>query len=383
MTGPFEDLSLEGLRDRRSQKWAAYPADVLPAWVAEMDFPLAPVVAEALHHAIDLGDCGYAHPGALREAFAGFAAERWDWAIAPELVSLAPDVVVGIAEVLNVVTEPGDGIVINPPVYPPFRSTIEGVGRRIVEAPLAETDAGWVLDLDALEAAFAGGAAAYLLCNPHNPTGEVFTRAALEAIAELAERYDVLVISDEIHAPMALAGASHIPFPAISEAAAERSLVVTSASKAWNLAGLKSAVIVAGSPAVRARLDAGLPAHLDVHSGHLGVIASAAAFASGGAWLDELVHHLGKQHDLLAELLADELPGVGFVPPQAGYLCWLDCRALGLGDDPAEAFLENGRVALTSGLGFGTEGKGWARLNVGTSSELLREAVRRMASTLD
>jgi cystathionine beta-lyase len=377
----FDDLSLEELRRRRSQKWRTYPDDVLPAWVAEMDFLLAPAVAAALHEAIDLGDTGYAHPWLLPEAFARFAAARFGWTVEPERVIVAPDVVMGIAEVLKAVTEPGDGVVISPPVYPPFFSTIVRFERRVVEAPLAEGENGWELDLDALESAFAGGARAYLLCSPHNPIGRVFSRAELEAVAALAKRYDIVVVSDEIHAPMTMPGATHIPFPTLGEDAAGRSVVITSTSKAWNTAGLKCALIVAGSAHMQSELER-LPAHLVVESGNLGVLAAVAAFDSGTDWLDQLVDYLDGNRRLLAELVESHLPGVGYVPPQAGFLTWLDCRSLGLGDDPAELFLERGRVALTSGPNFGAEGKGWARLNIGTSRELLTEAVSRMATAL-
>lgn len=381
MRAGFDDLSLEELRRRRSQKWRTYPADVLPAWVAEMDFPLAPAVAAALHEAIELGDTGYAHSGTLPEAFARFAAARFGWTVEPERVVVAPDVVMGIAEVLKAVTEPGDGVVISPPVYPPFFSTIVRFGRRVVEAPLAEGENGWELDLDALEGAFSGGARAYLLCSPHNPIGRVFSRAELEAVAALAERYDIVVISDEIHAPMTMPGATHIPFPMLGEEAAARSVVITSTSKAWNTAGLKCAVIVSGSARMQSELER-LPAHLVVESGNLGVLAAIAAFDTGLDWLDELVDYLDGNRRLLAELVDSQLPGVGYEPPQAGFLTWLDCRPLGLGDDPAEVFLERGRVALTSGPAFGAEGKGWARLNIGTSRDLLIEAVSRMAAAL-
>jgi cystathionine beta-lyase len=377
----FDDLSLDTLRLRRSQKWRAYPSDVLPAWVAEMDFPLAPAVESALHEAIELGDTGYAHPGALPEAFACFAAARFGWNVEPEHVRVAPDVVMGIAEVLKVVTEPGDGVVISPPVYPPFFSTIVRFGLRVVEAPLAEGPSGWELDLDALERAFAGGARVYLLCNPHNPIGQVFSREKLEAIAALAERYHVVIVSDEIHAPMTLPGATHIPFPSLGDEAAARAVVITSTSKAWNIPGLKCAVVVAGSAQMQRRL-AGMPEHLVVESGNLGVLASVAAFESGVGWLDELVDYLDGNRRLLGELLEAHLPDVGYVQPQAGFLTWLDCRSLGLGDDPAEVFLERGRVALVRGANFGAEGKGWARLNIGTSRELVTEAVSRMAASL-
>jgi cystathionine beta-lyase len=378
----FDELSLEELRKRRSIKWRLYPPDVLPAFVAEMDFPLAPPVRAALLAAVDNDDCGYGHAEGLGEAFAAVAEERFGWAVDPERVVLVGDVVAGIEALLLALTEPGAGVVVNPPVYGPFFATVEAAGRRVVEAPIAQREGRWELDLDALEHAFAGGAAAYLLCNPHNPTGRVYTRDELNAVAELAERYGVLVLADEIHSPMALDGATHVPYLTLGEHAAAHGLALASASKAWNIAGLKCAVIVAGSEA-GAQLTAKLPPQLRFHAGHLGVLASIAAFTQGGPWLDALVRQLDLNRRRLAALLERELPAVRHVMPEAGFLAWLDCRELGLGDDPAAAFLERGRVALSPGPWFGTGGEGFARLNIGTSGALLEEAVRRMASGVE
>jgi cystathionine beta-lyase len=378
----FDDLSLETLRRRRSVKWQTYPPDVLPAFVAEMDFPLAPVVREALLEAVELDDCGYPFAAPLRDAFATFAASRYGWTVEPERVTLVPDVVSGIADLIDVLTEPGAGVVVNPPVYGPFFPTILGAGRRVVESPLALGDDGiWQLDLEALERAFAD-ASAYVLCNPHNPTGRAYTRGELAAVADLAARHGVIVLADEIHAPMALDGATHVPYLTVSDEAAEHGLVLTSASKAWNVAGLKAAVVVAGSE-TGAALAAKLSPSLPFHAGHFGVLATVAAFERGGAWLDELNRHLDLNRRRLADLLARELPAAGYALPEAGFLAWIDCRALGLGDDPAAAFLEHGRVALSSGPWFGTGGEGFARLNFGTSGALLEEAVRRMAATVE
>jgi cystathionine beta-lyase len=382
---PFDDLALDRLRQRRSAKWAAYPADVLPAWVAEMDFPIAEPIKRALRDAIDLDDCGYARPHALREAFAAFAAGRFDWTVDPARVIAVPEVMIGVGEVLRLVTTPGDQVVVNPPVYPPFFATIAEVERRVVEVPLARGAGGaggWALDLASLERAFAAGARAFLFCNPHNPVGRVFEAGDVRAVAELAARYDVAVLADEIHAPLTLPGIAHTPFLSVSEALGVRAVVLTSASKGWNIPGLKCAVVVAGSPAMHDALaPLRAPERLE-RVGHLGVLGTVAAFTEGGAWLDALVAHLDRNRALLARLLADCLPEVGFVPPQAGYLAWLDCQALGLGDDPARAFLKRGRVALSRGLDFGSGGAGFARLNIGTSGELLREAVRRMRSSV-
>jgi len=292
---------------------------------------------------------------------------------------------IGVGEVLRLVTTPGDQVVVNPPVYPPFFATIAEVERRVVEVPLARGAGGaggWALDLAGLERAFAAGARAFLFCNPHNPVGRVFEAGDVRAVAELAARYDVAVLADEIHAPLTLPGIAHTPFLSVSEALGVRAVVLTSASKGWNIPGLKCAVVVAGSPAMHDALaPLRAPERLE-RVGHLGVLGTVAAFTEGGAWLDALVAHLDRNRALLARLLADCLPEVGFVPPQAGYLAWLDCQALGLGDDPARAFLKRGRVALSRGLDFGSGGAGFARLNIGTSGELLREAVRRMRSSV-
>src|SRR6266536_5282159 len=204
----FDGISLEALRRRQSAKWRAYPDDVLPAWVAEMDFALAAPVKQALLATVGLDDCGYAwRDPRLGEAFAGFAQRRWSWRVDPGRVGLVPDVMMGIAEVLGVLTEPGDGVVVNTPVYPPFFSTIAQVGRRVVEAPLARGQGGFELDLDVVERALAACARAWLLCNPHNPTGRVLGRGELEAAVELAARHGAVVVADEIHAPLTLPGA--------------------------------------------------------------------------------------------------------------------------------------------------------------------------------
>jgi len=373
----FDDLSLDELRARRSAKWATYPADVLPAWVAEMDFALAEPVRAALQAALDRDDCGYPHPAALGEAFAGFAARRFGWAVDPGAVWLAPDVVVSLTESLRLLTAPGEGVVINPPVYPPFFSTIRSLGRTVVEAPLAAGARGWELDLDALDRPFAAGARTFVLCNPHNPTGRVFSRPELERVAELAERHGATVIADEIHGPLTLPRASFTPFATLGLA---RTVTLTSASKAWNLAGLKCAVVVPES-AVREEL-APVELALRHHAGHLGVLATVAAYDDGGPWLDGLLAYLDGNRRLAAELITQLLPQVRYVPPEGGYLAWLDCRGLGLGDDPSQAFLERGRVALSPGPSFGSQGRGFARLNLGTSRAILTDAIARIASVV-
>jgi cystathionine beta-lyase len=379
---PFDALDEVTLRARQSAKWSVYGPAILPAWVAEMDFPLAAPIRRVLHSAVDGGDTGYASPADFGEVFAAWAWDRWAWSVAPASVHVVPDVVTGIAEVLRIATSPGDGVVIEPPVYPPFAGTIRALGRTITRAPLRQNESGWAPDLAAIERAYAGGARAHLLCSPQNPTGIVYPREALVRIAEMAEQHGVLVISDEIHAPLTLAGATHVPFPTVSEAARRCSIVASSASKTWNIAGLKAAVLVASEGGDDARSPAAvlarLPPETPYHAGHFGVIASKAAFREGHAWLAQALAILDRNRRLLADLLRAELPAVEYVAPQASYLAWLDCRALRLGPDPARAFLEQGAVALSSGLTFGIEGEGFARLNFATTRTLLEEAVRRM-----
>lgn len=381
MAQEIETPSLEDLRTRTSEKWATYPPDVLPAWVAEMDFALASPIRSALVEAIERGDTGYPHPGPLFDRFVAFAQARFGWAIDPQRVFVVPDVMVGAAEILRIVTSPGDGIVVNPPVYPPFFSTIEEIGREVVEVPVGTDGDRWSLDLDGLERAFAAGARAYLLCNPHNPTGRVFSGSELSAAAELAARYDVFVVADEIHAPLTLTGAAHTPYVSLGETIAGHAVTLTGATKAWNFPGLKCGLAVCGSEEVRDRL-ADLAERFVDRTGHLGVIASIAAYRDSGEWLDSLLGRLDANRRLVGELLDAKLPEVRHIPAQAGYLAWLDCRALALGPDPSTVFMERGRVALSRGLDFGREGAGWARLNYGTSPELVEEAIDRMSATV-
>jgi cysteine-S-conjugate beta-lyase len=375
-------LPLDQLRRRSSYKWRAYPADVLPAFVAEMDVTLPAPVTRALQDAIARGDTGYATPDPeLSEAVAGFHRERFGWAPDPVAVTLVPDVMTGVTEILRRAVPTGSAVVINTPVYPPFFEHIGQAGCQVVEAPLARIGASHVLDLDTVEAAFATGAAAYLLCNPHNPTGLVFSADELGRIAELAERFQVLVLADEIHAPLALAGARQVPYLSLPEARG-RGIALVSASKGWNLPGLKCAQVVTDSAPMR-ELVGRLPGELGFAAGNLGVIASIAAYRDGGEWLDQLLALLDRNRRLLADLLADRLPGIGCAPPRGTYLAWLDCTRLGLSDEPAKVFLERGRVALRRGPDFGAPGAGWARLTFATSPEILTEIVDRMRAAVE
>ncbi|GAA1416537.1 aminotransferase class I/II-fold pyridoxal phosphate-dependent enzyme [Streptomyces thermospinosisporus] len=374
---PLAVLTLDQLRRRTSMKWRTYPDDVLPLWVAEMDVPLADPVVRAVTEALGLGDTGYPAGTAYAEALAAFAEKRWGWhGLAVERTALVPDVMLGVVEMLKLVTGHGDTVVVNSPVYPPFYDFVRHMDRRTAEAPLGPDGR---LDLDALEDAYrravAGGRrAAHLLCSPHNPTGTVHTAEELTAVAALAGRYGVRVVADEIHAPLVVGDTDFVPY--LSVPGGERGLSLMSASKAWNLAGLKAALAVAGPDA--AEDLARMPEEVGHGPSHLGVIAHTAALRDGTDWLDAVLAGIDANRRLLAGLLAEHLPDVRYRPGEATYLAWLDCRALGLGDDPARVFLERGRVALSPGPAFGTGGAGHARLNLAASPEVIEEAVRRM-----
>ena len=374
---------LDVLRRRRSAKWRSFDADVLPLPVAEHDFELAPPVAEALRTAVEFSDTGYAMAvPVLGEALAGFAAARWGWELDPARVTAVADVGVGAVELLRVLTRPGDRVVISPPVYPPFFGWVPEAGASVVEVPLASTDDGWRLDLAALERAFADERpAVYLLCSPHNPVGRVHTCQELAALVELARRYEVVVVSDEIHAPLVLPGATFTPLLTVP-GAAEVTVALLSASKAFNLAGLKCAAVVSASPRM-AELVERLPFDLRWRAGHFGVLATVAAFTEGAEWLDLLLLTLDRRRAQLGGLLAERLPAVRWTPPEATYLAWLDCRAVGAaGDSARDACLERGRVDFESGTRFGRPGDGHLRLNFGTSAAIVDEAVARMARAL-
>ena len=328
-----------------------------------MDFPLAPPVREALHRAIDRGDLGYiGNVDGLVEAMYHFYDRRLGWDLEGQYVAPLADVMVGFKELLAVHTQPGDGVIINPPAYPPYFKDIPHVGRRVVEVPL-RPDFG--VDVDGLDRAFAAGARALLLCSPHNPSGRVYSRDELAAVAAVAEAHGALVIVDEIHAPLTF-GAEFIPWQHVVDGGT----VLTSASKAFNLPGLKLGFVVGEAASA-------LDEDLVYHAGHLGVIAAEAAFTDGDEWLDETITTIAANQRALPALLPE---GVRLAhAADASYLTWLECDF----DDPASVFLERGRVALNHGTEFGAAYGRYARLNVGTRPELVREAVRRMAQALD
>ena len=384
---PFEQVPLADLRARTSIKWRFFEPDVLPMWVAEMDVLPAEPITEAVHAAMQRGDTGYPHGTGYAEAFGRFAEDRWGATVDIGRTALVSDVMMGAFELIRLLTPPGGSVIVTSPVYPPFHAYSAHAERRVVEAPLG---ADLRLDLERIEDACArvtSTGAVLLLCNPHNPTGTVHTRAELESLAEIAARHGVRVISDEVHAPL-LFDATFTPYWTVDP----RGLSLTSASKAFNLAGLRTALIVGGTETAD---DLGSIAEVVSHGpSHIAAIAHIAAFDDGRDWLDAVLGGLRENRALLARLLAEHAPSIRWQPGEATFLAWLDCRGtrvadpgtsadagyIGLSTGPARAFLEQARVGLSAGEAFGTGGENHVRFNLGTRQDVIEDAVRRMGA---
>lgn len=380
--------SLAKLLTHHSEKWRGFDRDVLPLPVAEMDFPVADPIRAVLAEMVAQSDLGYlGSVPELAAGFAKFAAERWSWSVDTSQVGVAADVGVGVVEVLRVFTKPGDSILINSPVYQNFYNWINETHLIKVDVPFtrtgpqSESDNPWQLDLDEVEKAYAAGLKVHLMCSPHNPLGRVFSKDELTRIADMAKKYGVLVISDEIHAPLTFAEKSFVPFLTISENAREVGITITAASKGWNIAGLKCAIIVSHNDAIKTKLDE-MPMAVHFRASILGAFASAAAFADGGVWLDSVILQLDHNRFLIRDLLAAKLPSVNYHIPHNSYLAWLDLESLNLGENPTQTLLEKGRVAFNPGHSYGAQCSQYVRLNFATSPEIITEAIDRIVRTL-
>lgn len=382
LTTDFRDLTDEEARRASVLKWGAVPDDVLPAWVAEMDYALMPEIVEALTAAIRMGVTGYPrfdrYGGELGEALAGFAGRRLGMAIDPEHVAAVVDVTAGVRLALDVLSGPGP-MVMPIPGYFPQLEVAQVTGRERWDLVIDPDADHAEIDLDRLDALFAAGAQTLLLTQPHNPWGRVFTRAELEGVRDVVLRHGARVISDEIHAPLVLPGAEPLSYLSI-EGTADHSVALLAASKAFNTPGLRCAQIVTADAATRDRLATAPMVRNDSWSS-LGVVGSVTAYTHGDAWLDALLARLDGQRTLLAALLAEHLPLARMRPLEGTYLAWLDLRGYGY-DDPAEVCLRVGRVALGAGHDFHPGVPGHVRLNIATSPERLTEIVRRMAAAL-
>jgi cystathionine beta-lyase len=384
---PLPDLDAVGPETRRpslGEKWETYPEDVLPLWVADMDYPIADPIQRALRTAVDRSDLGYPiHPAPTEIPAVTVARmqERFGWTPREDCVEILSDVVQGMYVALSEFAEEGQGAVVQTPIYPPFLGSVNKMKRRLVRNPLKLEEDGFHVDLEGLRAAVDADTRLVMLCNPHNPSGRVFSRAELDGIAGIACERDLVVVSDEIHGELVYPGSLHVPFASLSDEVAARTITLTAASKAFNTAGLRTAVAIFGSRELRSRFNR-FPRHMRGGIGILGIEALQAAWRHGQPWLDHVLAYLDGNRRFVADFVRSELPDVVHHSPEATYLAWLDFRAYGLEPSPYQHFLERGRVALSDGANFGPEGRGFARINFATSRRVLAEALERVAKTL-
>jgi cystathionine beta-lyase len=381
----FDALTADHLRENGSHKWTAFPGKI-GAWVAEMDFPTAPPIAAALHDAVDRGMFGYLPKPLVTgmvEAYAAFAADRYSWAVDPERVRPVSDVLTALEHAITHFSRPGSPVILPTPAYMPFLTRPLGLGRKVIQVPMVrDADGRYTYDLDALDAAFRAGGHMLVLCNPHNPIGRVLEPDEMLAVAEVVDRHGGRVFSDEIHAPLVYPGNRHVPYASLNETTAGHTLTATSASKAWNLPGLKCAQVVLSN-------DADVPVWNEIGerakegASTLGVLANRVAYTESRDWLDDTVAYLHGNVTRLGELL--EGTGIGYREPEGTYLTWLDCRALDVPGAPtnlARHFREHANVALTDGALCGEVGQGFVRLNAAMPRPLVEQAVGRMLESL-
>ncbi len=368
-------------------KWTSFPPDVLPAWVADMDFPIAAPIREAIRGVLERDDGGYSGAPALKAlgtAFAKRMSDRFGWQPEPPMAQPTGDLIQAMIASVATFCAPGEGVVIQTPIYYPFLQIVDMLGRRLVDNPLVLGADRYEMDLDGLRDAIDEGTRLVLFCNPHNPTGRVFERHELEGLAALALEHDLIVVSDEVHADLAYPGETHIPFASLGPEIARRTITLTAATKAFNIAGLKCALIHFGSKALRDRQAAGFDIRLLGIPNVFGIEATLAAWRDGEEWLDAVVRQLDANRSRVASFLDEKLPRIGFHPPEASYLAWLDCGALGLPARPYDFFLSRARVATSDGKDF-SRGRSdqFVRLNFATAPVILDEILERMRAAVE
>jgi cystathionine beta-lyase len=382
VTTDLQALTPDRLRARRTLKWATQPDDVLAMWVAEMDYPAAPAITAALHRAVDAETFGYpvdAAQSGLADVLVADLTRRHGWSVHSDDVFLVADVMRGMTLALDTFSGRGEPVVITTPVYMPFFDIVKLSGRPQVHVPMLEVDDRPTFDLDGLDRALTDGARTVLLCNPYNPLGRVFHRDELTALARVVERHGARVIADEIHGPLVLEG-THQPYAALSPATAAHTVTLVSASKAWNLPGLKCAQVITSNPDDRAAWER-IPIWAKVGVASLGIEASIAAYQDSEEWLHDVLELLTRHSQLVAEAV-DGMPGVRHRRNEGTYLAWLDCTELDLDVDPADWFLEHARVALSPGRPFRAPANRFARLNFATTTAILEESLDRMDKAL-
>ncbi len=379
-------LTADALRARPGIKWHRYADDVLPAWIAEMDYGVAEPIERAMRRLTDEPSYGYEppnRPAALAEAFAAHMQARFGWPVGAERVVPVADLVQALFTLVSVFSERGQGVVLQTPIYPPFLNAVRETGRRLVEHRLVDDGKRFAVDTAALPRVFSGAdVPLMLLCNPHNPTGRMLERAELEAIAAQALARDMVIVSDEVHADLAYPGGQHVPLASLGPEIAERTVTLTSATKAYNIPGLRCGLMSFGSDSLRERFRAAIPDRMLGVVNRFGLEATICAWRECAPWLADVMQQLTANREQVRAFFAAELPSVGVHAPEATYLAWLDCSGLDLPGGPQAFFLEHARVALNDGAEFGPPGQGHVRLNFATSPSILNEILGRMADAV-
>ncbi|MDK2981560.1 MAG: cysteine-S-conjugate beta-lyase [Chloroflexota bacterium] len=369
-------------RHSNSIKWKLYPEDVLPLWVADMDFNAPQPIVDALQQRVDHTVYGYEGPDQeLLEGICGWLERRHNWQVATDDIMLMTGVVSGMNWVANAFKAEGKKVMIQPPVYPPFFQVPKNIDSNLVEAPLIVTEDGYQIDFDAFERIAADGVGVFILCNPHNPVGRVYTRAELEKMGEICLRHGITICADEIHCDLIYSGQEHLSIASLSDDLAANTITLMAASKTFNIPGLNFSFAVIPNEAHRQQMKktaAGMVGHAEI----LANAAAKAAFTQCDEWLDQLLVYLEGNRDFLLDFIRKEMPQVKVYQPQGTYLAWLDCRALDLKPDPFHHFLSKAKVALNDGKAFGQPGEGFVRLNFGCPRATLREALDKMAASI-
>ena len=368
-----------------SEKWSDShrrfgKEDVIPLWVADMDFKVAQPIIDAITERAQHGIFGYsAVPESYIDAACAFQAKRKGWNIDKSLISLAPGVVPSICMLINELTQKGDKIIIQTPVYHPFFSAVKDAERILLESPLLEVDDNYYMDYDDLENKARDGAKCIVLCSPHNPVGRVWTKEELAKLGEICVKYGMIIISDEIHSDLIMPGHFHVPIASISEEIKKLTITCFSASKTFNIAGLQSSIVVFPDKETKRRLDkAWRKLHIEV-TNCFSTVAVQAAFEHGEEWLEQVLAYIEQNMEFVINYINDKIPGIRVKKPQATYLMWLDCRGLGMnGEQLKEFMIHKAGLAMNTGHSFGVTGEGFMRLNTGCPRSILEAALKKL-----
>jgi cystathionine beta-lyase len=380
----FDSITIAQARRKGGAKWSRYNEDVLPSFVADTDFNLPPAIHEAFALQLERQDYGYSLQMSERDLpgiYVDWAKRRFGWQVNEASIEALVDIVQGIFLCIQQYTQPGDGIATLTPTYPPLWSAIGNTGRRLIASTLTTRNGNYEIDFDDLRHQIDSSTKMFILCNPHNPTGRVFTRAELDEIAEIVVENNLLVLSDEIHADLVFSGHKHIPFASLSPEISSRTITLTSATKSFNLGGLRFAIAIFGSQQLQDQFNL-------VHRGmigglnSMGMTATEIAWRECGDWLDDMVGYLEGNRDYLIHELSTRVPQINCLTPESTFLAWLNCTGADLNEDPFSHFLNTAKVAFNPGTDFGPGGEGYVRLNYGTSRQILTEMIDRTVESI-